>query len=126
MTENMDRHQRREMIARSPMPQPRHDAVVALHMDIGGTSVRLRYVPDRDQIDPGTFAAYLRRVFAAPAESLLSQAQTVLEDVNDQIIPCWLEVRLERTNADGVLEQALIEDKQPRWTDPGVLTRVGP
>lgn len=126
MIKHMDRHDRRNLIELTPVPQPRHDALVVLNMEIDGIAIRLRYVPDRDLIGQASFAKYLHAAFAQPAASLLAQAQTVLEDVSDQVIPCWLEVRLERSNGDGLLEQAIIEDKQPRWNDPGVLTRIGP
>lgn len=116
--------QRRERIDLTPLPHPRHDAVVTLATERNGISVRLRYVPDRDVIVPASFETYLEAAFLELDGALVAMAQTVLEDINDQAIPCWMEILLVRT--DGAIEEkACVEEKQPRWQDPGILARLG-
>ena len=117
--------QRRELIKLTPLPHPRHDAVVTLTTVRNGISVRLRYVPDRDVIAPKSLETYLESAFRSVDGPLLAKAQTVLEDINDQAIPCWLEILLVQTDS-GLEEKACVEEKQPRWQDPGILARLEP
>lgn len=117
-------HERRSLLAIVPAPQPRHDAVVTLETAFGEGTVRLRYVPDRDILAPDALPAYLRAVAALPGQGAEAAAQTILEDVLDQLIPCWLEVTLSIT-ANGVRQRVRIEDRQPKWQDRGVLDRLG-
>ncbi len=117
--------QRRELIKLTPLPHPRHDAVATLATLHNGISIRLRYVPDRDVIVPASFEIYLESVLSSLDGPLVAAAQTVLEDINDQAIPCWLEVLVIRTDG-GIEEKACVEEKQPRWQDPGILARLEP
>lgn len=117
--------QRRALIELTPLPHPRHDAVVTLAESLGPVHIRLRYVPDRDVIVAKTFAAYLRSGLPETS-TLVSMAQTILDDVNDQAIPCWVEVMLTREMSGEPKETVCIEEKQPRWQDPGILARLGP
>lgn len=117
--------QRRALLVIAPAPLPRHDAIVSLCADMGDATVRLRYVPDRDILSPAAFRTYLDTVTGIAGTSPERLAQTVLEDVNDQVIPCWLEVTL--TTADnGIAHQVRIEERQPKWQDRGLLNRLEP
>ena len=120
-----DLHTRRGRLSVMPAPHPRHDAIVSLtgHMDT--VSVRLRYVPDRDLLTAESYRDYLSALGFSPSETFETIAQTILEDINDQVIPCWLEVLL--TNAtSGVHHEVRIEDRQPKWNDRGLLDRLSP
>lgn len=116
---------RREILHTTPAPQPRHDAIVMLSASLGSATLRLRYVPDRDVLIPQSLTAYLAALALHLPESLEETAQTVLEDINDQVIPCWLEVTLS-LSADNIEHQVRIEDRQPRWQDRGLLDRLEP
>lgn len=124
--QHSDSFTRRGLIQLLSMPQPRHDAVVVMSAPVAHGTVRLRYVPDRYLIDPETFATYLESLPLTLQDHVLVWAQMILEDVNDQVIPCWLEVKLDRAVDMKPVEQAIIEDKQPRWQDPGILGRLEP
>ena len=117
--------QRRALLEIAPAPLPRHDAVVSLSADIGDASVRLRYVPDRDVLSPVAFRTYLNAAADIAGTRPESLAQTILEDVNDQVIPCWLEVTLTAAKKD-IAHQVRIEDRQPKWQDRGLLDRLEP
>lgn len=116
---------RRETLRTMPAPQPRHDTIVMLSASLGSATLRLRYVPDRDVLSPQSLTSYLAVLARQLPDSLEETAQTVLEDVNDQVIPCWLEVTLSQSTGD-IAHQVRIEDRQPRWQDRGLLDRLAP
>ena len=109
----------------TPAPQPHHDAIVILENDGLGARLRLRYVPDRDILTPESLDAYVGALAKHPPASLEETAQMILEDINDQIIPSWLEVTLSRT-AVHMRHEIRIEDRQPHWKDRGLLDRLEP
>ncbi|MEQ8318629.1 MAG: hypothetical protein RH946_00080 [Rhodospirillales bacterium] len=116
---------RREILETLPAPQPRHDAVVVLESDCMGAKLRLRYVPDRDVLVPESLSRYVEALARLPFTSFEETAQTILEDINDQVIPSWLEVMLTR-NGPEMRHEVRIEDRQPNWQDRGLLGRLAP
>ncbi len=116
---------RRDLLKTSPAPQPRHDAVVTHRSEMDDTTMRLRYVPDRDILSPDSLSAYLETIWKTAGLSLEETAQTILEDINDQVIPSWLEVTLCRRAKD-TQHDVQIEDRQPHWKDRGLLDRLAP
>lgn len=120
-----DLHTRRALLVTQPAPHPRHDALVNLTGTMSEISVRLRYVPDRDILIPESFATYLQILPTEAAGLLEETAQTILEDINDQVIPCWLEVLASSGNGQ-IQHEVRIEDRQPKWQDRGLLDRLPP
>lgn len=116
---------RRQLLATTDAPQPRHDAVVVLENDCMGATLRLRYVPDRDVLMPESLDTYLGAVAKSSFASLEETAQTILEDINDQVIPSWLEITLTRHGTQ-TRHEVRIEDRQPGWQDRGLLDRLAP
>ncbi len=120
-----DIRKRRDVLETLPAPQPRHDAVVVLENDCMGAKLRLRYVPDRDVLVPESLSRYVGALARMPFSSLEETAQTILEDVNDQVIPNWIEVTLSRAG-DEMRHEVRIEDRQPNWKERGLLDRLAP
>ncbi|WNJ99145.1 hypothetical protein L2D14_14890 [Thalassospiraceae bacterium LMO-JJ14] len=116
---------RRDLLLTTPAPQPRHDAVVILENSLKDAHLRLRYVPDRDVLQPESLGRYVDAIRAMTFASFEETAQTILEDINDQVIPCWLEVTLSRGGTD-MHHEVRIEDRQPNWKDRGLLDRLAP
>lgn len=116
---------RRDVLETLPAPQPRHDAVVVLENDCLGAKLRLRYVPDRDVLVPESLGRYVGTLARLPFTSLEETAQTILEDVNDQVIPNWIEVTLSRAGEE-MRHEVRIEDRQPNWKERGLLDRLAP
>ena len=116
---------RRALLQTAAAPQPRHDAVVILENDGLGAVLRLRYVPDRDVLVPDSLVQYVRTLAEMTFNSFEETAQTILEDINDQVIPSWVEVTLRQTR-DGMHHEVRIEDRQPGWHDRGLLDRLAP
>jgi hypothetical protein len=117
--------QRRDLLETTPAPQPRHDAVVILEEGCIGARLRLRYVPDRDVLMPESLGHYVNALAQMTFSSLEEMAQTILEDINDQVIPSWLEITLRRSTGD-THHEVRIEDRQPSWKDRGLLDRLAP
>ncbi|MEX0693142.1 MAG: hypothetical protein WD075_01735 [Rhodospirillales bacterium] len=123
--ENQPIRQRRSILETRPAPLPHHDAVVILESACMDANLRLRYVPDRDILNPDSLARYVDALAQMPFASFEETAQLILEDITDQVIPSWLEVTLSRHDAQ-MRHEVRIEDRQPNWKDRGLLARLAP
>ncbi|WP_353860369.1 hypothetical protein [Azospirillum formosense] len=115
---------RREFLTTAANPDARHDYLVELHGEPApGTLLTLRYVPDRSIATPDGVAAYLGALsdtaVAAGPEAL---AIAVLDDLNNELIPRWVEVTVER--ARPVPLRVVVEDRQPGWDNPHLFSRM--
>ncbi|MBO6787373.1 MAG: hypothetical protein JJ900_11030 [Rhodospirillales bacterium] len=120
-----DLRKRRDALETVPAPHPRHDAVVVMENDCMGARLRLRYVPDRDVLKPESLSRYVGALARMPFTSLEETAQTILEDINDQVIPNWIEVTLSRIGEE-MRHEVRVEDRQPNWKERGLLDRLAP
>ncbi|HYG87602.1 MAG TPA: hypothetical protein VD978_15190 [Azospirillum sp.] len=110
---------RRERLATSANPDARHDYLVTLSGEPQpGTRIELRYVPDRWVLDPAGFAVYLGELatFTGGLEAL---ALAVLDDVGNEAVPRWAEVRAERS-----AHRVVVEERQPTWDNPHLFARM--
>lgn len=114
----------------APNPAPQLDYLCRLNGALphgGGTlEISVAYVPDRGVLtDPG-FAAYLASLTDAP-ETMEALAVTVTDDLNNELVPRWVQVRIRRlTEQDEspVGASVLVEDRQPNWSNPELLNRM--
>ncbi|MGQ9368841.1 hypothetical protein [Azospirillum sp. A39] len=114
--------QRRGLLAIQANPDQRHDYLVTLAgTPTPDTRLELRYVPDRWVIAADAFAAYLAGLAGGPA-GLEALALAVLDDVNNEAVPRWAEVRVERTVP--VAHRVAVEDRQPGWDNPVLMARL--
>lgn len=129
----MDVTSRRERLRTLPSPDGRMDFVTSLHGRIHwretGTSVRVsvRYVPDRDVLDPVGFGDYLSGLGNMEWTSLEAAGAAILDDVNNQAVPRFVLVSVVFESAgDGSLaaHSVLLEDRQPGWDNPYLLARL--
>lgn len=84
----------------------------------------LRYVPDKQILSPVSFNAYLAALDSSATESLESLAVAILEDVNNEVVPRWVQIAARRTADTGDTQTVLIEDRQPKWDNPALLARL--
>ncbi len=127
---------RRQLLNVAQAPDVRGDAVTSLvgrldgRLAAGGSSetkVVLRYVPHRDILTPESLTDYLAALGGVSWSSLEEAAVVVLGDVNDQVVPRWLRVRLLQLGDDQVSRHdVVVEDRQPNWDNPGLLSRLPP
>ncbi|AWK89274.1 hypothetical protein DEW08_22945 (plasmid) [Azospirillum thermophilum] len=114
---------RRERLTTAPTPDSRHDFLVELRGEpMPGTRLRIRYVPDRLVLDPAGLAAYLPALATVPG-GLEALAVAVLDDLNNELVPRWVEVSAERDTP--LPHRVSIEDRQPTWDNPVLLGRLG-
>ena len=124
----MDLLQRRGHLAVSPNPDPAKEYVATIkgRMGAGKIQVELRYVPDRDILDPVSFAAYLDVLGGMTRDSLEKAAVTIIDDINNEVVPRWARVVLSKINDDaaGGGHSVLLEDRQPKWDNPALISRL--
>lgn len=127
----MNLQARRSILKTSPNPDERLDYVAALRghaagrADGGGAAeVRLRYVPDRRILDPAAFGAYLAAAGGEPGGSVEGFAAMVLDDINNELVPRWVQITV-TAPGEGIAEHGvMLEDRQPRWDNPALLSRL--
>lgn len=107
----------RELLAVAPSPDPRHDYLVGLESIVGDAVIVVRYVPDRLVATAESAAGY----FAAldPNFGVEALALMVLDDFNNELVPRWIDVRIERDQP--LRHWAQVEDRQPGWDNAHVL-----
>src|SRR5262245_22005241 len=90
---------RRARLTAEANPGGRLDYLVTLTAAIGAAQVTLRYVPDRLVLAPCAFAHYAAEMAGDwPTPEALAIA--ILHDVNNEVVPRWLQVDL-RSSAAG-------------------------
>ena len=129
----MDIAQRRSLLATERNPDVKLDYVISItgHMstraDIESSTVYLRYVPDRDILDPASFGRYLDALGTIEWSTLEEAAAAVLNDVNNELIARWVQVSISAPDQvhPGIdRHEVLLEDRQPKWDNAGLLSRL--
>lgn len=113
---------RRTLLLTRPNPGGTLDYVVTLdgRPAAEGARVTLRYVPDRLVLEAAAFADYLASLDAA-AQGIEELVVTVLADINDVLVPRWLQIAATTRSGD---HRAAVEDCQPRWNNTLLLQRL--
>ena len=125
--------ERRALLETHANPDSALDYVSGLHGTLQAfglgkpTLLSIHYVPDRMIIDPAAFGRYLEALSAPEWDSLEQLATEVLGDFNDHLIGRW--VRVVVTAPEGAYpgvgsHEVLIEDRQPGWDNPSLLSRL--
>ncbi|NQV20435.1 MAG: hypothetical protein HQ511_03360 [Rhodospirillales bacterium] len=122
---------RRDHLLGRPNPRTRLDYVVLLEVskNIADLSAmaqfRICYVPDQLIITPESFDDYLLELGADAFESIEQISACVLDDINNQIVPRWVQVGVtgQRTDLSLGTHSVMIEDRQPNWDNPSLLAR---
>lgn len=89
----------------------------------GAATISLRYVPDKLLLQEEAFEIYLT---ALPETGILeSLAAMVLDDLNNELVPRFLQIRVTAaTDGLDAGHAVLIEDRRPRWDNPALLARL--
>ncbi|MCW9001344.1 MAG: hypothetical protein OQJ87_01365 [Rhodospirillales bacterium] len=133
MENPLDPLQRRKFLETEANPNTRLDYVSTLDGSIqvgedGNTIVTVRYVPDKQILQPKAFITYLGVLNSIDWPSIEESAATILDDLNNEVIPRWVQVTLEHSTPgdDGGLRshRVMLEDRQPRWDNPTLLSRL--
>ncbi len=123
---------RRTHLATTPNPGKRQDYMVMLdgRFAVGWSDhpvgATLRYVADRCVLSLAAFEAYLDTLAGGAEPTLEAVAMTMLDDVNNELIPRWAQVELAAGPGDaGDCHRVIIEDRQPGWDNPTLLAHHG-
>ena len=112
---------RRARLKTEPNPARKLDYLVGLaHGLDDGTRVEVRYVPDKRVLTEGVFADYVTAISRDGAAAIEAQAATLLDDLNNELVPRWIAVSVARGG-----HRVLCEDRQPNWDNPSLLARLG-
>ncbi|MEQ8193581.1 MAG: hypothetical protein RIB59_03740 [Rhodospirillales bacterium] len=123
----------RDLLKVLPNPETKIDYVATLKGRIGTAQegrravVTLRYVPDKYILEEDAFRRYLDDLANASWKSIEELAALILHDVNNEVIGRWVQIKVETKAAEGAerLHAAVIEDRQPNWDNPQILSRLG-
>lgn len=114
---------RRALLTTAPTPDARHDYLVELAGEPApGTRLTVRYVPDRVVAEAGGFTAYLSALAPQADGAPEALALAVLDDLNNELVPRWAEVTVERTAPQP--HRVVVEDRQPNWDNPHLFARM--
>jgi len=124
---------RRNLIRIVPSRVTSHDYLIDLSIRLTRDTISapmtliIRYVPDRDLIDDDAMHEYWRFIEAAAWSCASDMALAILEDLNNELIPRWVQVQLRNESKADYLQGMMItvEDRQPGWHNQYLLSRIG-
>lgn len=126
-------YQRRNLILTEANPGPQIDYVVTLQSNLTGTEevfparMTLRYVPDRLILKTNNLAEYYAEISNITFENFESAAVLLMDDFNNELVPRWISLRLDKQTADNdqvFHHETALEDRQPKWGNPRLLDRL--
>ena len=90
------------------------------------TVIAIHYVPDRLIVTPESFSNYLEALSKETWSNLEELTTTVLGDLSNQLVARWICVKGTISGEyypDLRAHEVLIEDRQPEWDNPSLLSR---
>lgn len=130
---------RRQTLTWTANPSDRMEYIVTLSGSLAIEAVskkvalKIRYVPDKSVLERTAFEGYLRVLEETAWSNLEDLAAAVLDDMNNEIITRWIQIELTTEGtapkADGGEMEfgdytVLIEDRQPKWDNAVLLSRI--
>lgn len=125
--------ERRALLTTGDNPDGTHDYVTGLegHLQAFGqgetTGIGVHYVPDRLIVEPSAFGRYLDALAKIEWESLEALATAILGDFTNELVARWVRVVVKAPEGAyrGVgSHEVMIEDRQPQWDNPALLSRL--
>lgn len=129
----MNAPEARRLLSTAANPDTHTDYVVGIEAEtpplpgLGGVRVTLRYVPDKLILGPVCLDGYLSALACHPWTTLEDLALALRDDLNDVLVPRWLELSIHPMEALSAFRHGvLVEDRQPHWHNPTLLARLTP
>lgn len=122
-----DRADRQARLKYHGNPRSNLDYIVMLEGRIAhdGHHIRLTYVPDKLLLAAESFEAYMDAFGAATPTMIELLAFEILDDINNEIVPRWVQVVITTRHDAGARPQTVIvEDRQPNWDNPRLLAQM--
>lgn len=91
-----------------------------------GCRVRLRYVPDKLILDRDAFLDYLATLAPPPGGATENLALALLDEINNEIVPRWVQIALSAVTDDVPVETVILTDRQPNWDNAAILGILPP
>jgi NADPH-dependent 7-cyano-7-deazaguanine reductase QueF len=121
----MDPLARRDYVTTIDNPNTRIDYVVSLSGVMTDLCrVEVRYIPDASILTPDALATYLHTLANLTWTHLEEIAASIVSDLNNELVPRWVQITVAGTN-DAFTHRVTLEDRQPRWDNPVLLSRIG-
>jgi len=107
-------------------PNPKIDYISRLNGDAlnGDLTVSLSYVPDKLVLLTAAFHEYLANIQITGTAALEPVALQVLNDINNEVVPRWVEVKIWARSESKKSTNVIVVDQQPKWTNPSLLARL--
>jgi len=123
---NMDSTERRQHITTRDNPNRVNDYVITLNAPLTRTKRRvcLRYIPDKLVLDTQALDQYFTALLNDPAHPVEQIATYLLEDINNELVARWVQVRVSEGEHEEHLHTVVMEDRQPQWDNPHLLNRL--
>ncbi|CAK0777036.1 MLTR_LBD domain-containing protein [Azospirillaceae bacterium] len=128
--------ERRARLDPRPNPGIQFDCLVFWQTQVPPqTALLIYYVPDRLISTPPAFEAYFQSLATETWDVAETLATTVLDDINNELIPRWARVVTRSPSPEATpfpatcktaLQCVMIEDQQPGWRNPDLLSRLAP
>lgn len=125
----------RNFLATAANPAQRLDYVITITRKLSlkpapkGAHLKIRYIPDLLILDQKAIPDYLQAIEAIEWDSLESLAQSLLDDLCNELVARWIEISLTETFGDASHAHdycVVMEDRQPNWSNPQLLSRLNP
>jgi 7-cyano-7-deazaguanine reductase len=115
-----------------PNPDPGTDYVVRFEMEttpsfsLGPLKFVTRYVPDKLLLKPACLGDYLHALTQPDWPTLESAALAMRDDFGNEVVPRWIAIAVSpsEANLEVARHSVLVEDRQPQWDNPNLLTRL--
>ena len=91
----------------------------------GRVQILIQYVPDRLILPERILQPYLAALPQGQCDQLEKLALTILEDVNNELVPRWVQIVASEEVPQQGAHRVLVEDRQPNWGNQALLARVG-
>lgn len=113
---------RRAHLVFRPNPTRKIDSLNLVSGRIPATQVRviLRYVPGKQFLEHRSFDRYLSALAPVTKDGIEELAYVILDDLNNELVPRWLEIIVELDDGNKVL----VEDRMPGWENHTLLGRL--
>ena len=70
------------------------------------------------------FHEYLADIQITETEALEPVALQMLDDINNEVVPRWVEVKIWARSESNKSTNVIVIDQQPKWTNPSLLARL--
>jgi 7-cyano-7-deazaguanine reductase len=107
-------------------PNPKIDYISSVNGAIPNSEllVTCSYVPDKLVLLTNAFQEYLEYLELNELVALEPAALQVLDDINNEVVPRWVEIKISTCLGAKGSSSVIVIDKQPKWDNPSLLARL--